>query len=218
MSIAPRTPAECFATLIAWLTRSVGAMSGGDRLSYLLIGQIVERLRGIKQRFVRLAARIGAGRYARRVVTPHRRAAGPRRPNPLPRTYGWLVPLVPDAVAFRAQLEDLFRDPAMVELMQAAPASLARTLRSRCRMLGAPTPPILAAPIRPAPQSAPSQSAPSQSAPPQSAARPAPQSRPRPAASPSAPRALTAFVPAPTHGPPHPARPASPTLAHIIAI
>jgi hypothetical protein len=151
MSIAPRTPAECFATLIAWLTRSVGAMSGGDRLSYLLIGQIVERLRGIKQRFVRLAARIGAGRYARRVVTPHRRAAGPRRPNPLPRTYGWLVPLVPDAVAFRAQLEDLFRDPAMVELMQAAPASLARPLRSLCRMLGAPPPPILAPARRAAP-------------------------------------------------------------------
>ena len=189
MSIAPRTPAECFATLIAWLTRSVGAMSGGDRLSYLLIGQIVERLRGIKQRFVRLAARIGAGRYARRVVTPHRRAAGPRRPNPLPRTYGWLVPLVPDAVAFGAQLEDLFRDPAMATLMQTAPASLARPLRSLCRMLGVTPPPILATPARSASRSA---------------VRPPPPPPAPPAAPTSRSTTPAAIVPAQAHGPPFP--------------
>jgi len=187
MPTPSRTPAECFATLIAWLSRSVGAMSGGDRLSHLLIGQIIDRLRGIKQRFVRLAARIDAGRYARRVA-PHRRAATPRRADPLPKTFGWLLPLVPDAIAFGAQLEDLFRDPAMTALMQAAPASLGRPLRSLCRMLGAPTPPILAAPIRLAAQSA------------------TPQATPPPPVSPPARRASAkAFVPAQSHGPPHPA-------------
>jgi hypothetical protein len=198
MPIAPRTPAECFATLIAWLSRSVGAMSGGDRLSYLLIGQIVDRLRGIKQRFVRLAARIDGGRYAPRTIAPHRRAATPRRADPLPKTFGWLLPLVPDAIAFRAQLEDLFRDPAMAALMQAAPASLARPLRSLCRTLGAPTPPILAtirAPIR-APVLAPMREATPSAA---------PQATPPPQRSPRRSARAAPVVPARAHGPPHPA-------------
>jgi hypothetical protein len=190
MPIAPRTPAESFATLIAWLSRSVGAMSEGDRLSYLLIGQIIDRLRGIKQRFVRLAARISEGRYVpRRVTAPHPRAAGPRRPNPLPRTFGWLLPLVPDAVAFGAQLEDLFRDPAMATLMQTAPASLARPLRSLCRMLGVTPPPILATPARSASRSA---------------VRPPPPPPAPPAAPTSRSTTPAAIVPAQAHGPPFP--------------
>ena len=151
MPTPPRTPAECFATLIAWLSRSVGAMSGGDRLSHLLIGQIIDRLRGIKRRVVRIAARVGDGRYRFRSVAPHPRAATPRRADPLPKTFGWLLPLVPDAVVFRAQLDSLLRDPGMAELMQAAPASLARPLRSLCRMLGLSPPPILALPAKPRP-------------------------------------------------------------------
>jgi hypothetical protein len=151
MSLPPPTPAEYFATLLAWLTRAVAAMSGGDRLPYLLIGQIAGRLRNIKQRVARLAARIGAGRYVRRTVAPHPRAAGPRRADPLPKKFGWLLPLVPDAICFRAQLETLLLEPATVELMQAAPASLARPLRSLCRMLGLRPPSILALPPRPRP-------------------------------------------------------------------
>ena len=194
MSIAPRTPAECFATLIAWLSRSVGAMSGGDRLSHLLIGQIIDRLRFINQRFRGLAARIRDGRYRFRSVAPHPRAATPRRADPLPKTFGWLLPLVPDAVASRAQLEDLFRDPAMADLMQAAPASLARPLRSLCRMLGVTPPPILA-PILP-PVGAPIP------APIQAPARPA---APPPHPPPSRRAPAKARVQARAHGPPHPA-------------
>jgi hypothetical protein len=66
-------------------------MSGGNRLPYLLVGLIADHIRGIKQRFARLAAAIGAGTYA-----PRRRRAPPRaptlrrppRPGRLPRTFG----------------------------------------------------------------------------------------------------------------------------------
>jgi len=126
-------------------------MSGGDRLSYLLIGQIADRLRVINQRFLGLAARIRDGRYTFRTVTPQPRAAGPRRADPLPKKFGWLLPLVPDAICYRSQLEYLLRDPGMVGLIEAAPVSLARPLRSLCHMLGLRPPAILAAPARPRP-------------------------------------------------------------------
>ena len=48
MPIPTPTPAERFATMLQWLAGAVAAMSGGDRLSYLLIGLIVDRIRGIK--------------------------------------------------------------------------------------------------------------------------------------------------------------------------
>ena len=153
MPIPPPAPAERLATLLAWLSRAVTAMSGGDRLPYLLIAQIIDRLRFIKQRVARLAARIRDGRYAVRTVTaPCRRSAGPpRRPDPLPKKFGWLLKLVPDAVGYRSQLENLFADAEMAALLAAAPASLGRPLRSLCHMLGIRPPPILAPPpaVRP---------------------------------------------------------------------
>jgi hypothetical protein len=154
MPTPPRTPAENFAALLAWLSGSVAAMSGGDRLSYLLISRIIDRLRGIKQGFARLAARIAAGTYApRHYSTPRRPPAvrQPRQPGKLPQTFGWLLKLVPNAVGSRSQLQYLFRDPAMAELMAAAPTSLGRPLRSLCHMLGLKPPPIVAAPARPRP-------------------------------------------------------------------
>jgi hypothetical protein len=151
MPAPPRTPAENFATLLAWLSQAVAAMSGGDRLSCALIGLIIDRIRCIKQRFARLAARIREGRYAVRIVAPHRRAEVPRRPDPLPKTFGWLLKLVPEAVQYRGQLENLLRDPDMAALLAAAPASLGRPLRSLCHMLGLPRPEILAPPAKPRP-------------------------------------------------------------------
>jgi hypothetical protein len=152
MPTPPPTQAERFATLLAWLSQAVAAMSGGDRLSYALIGHIIGRIRFIKQRVARLAARIRDGRYAFRTVTvPRRGTKGPRRPDPLPRKFGWLLKLVPEAVQYRGQLENLLRDPDMAALMAAAPASLARPVRSLCHMLGLPPPDILPPPADPRP-------------------------------------------------------------------
>jgi hypothetical protein len=151
MPIPPHTPAECFATLIAWLGRAVAARGGGDRLSLRLIALVIDRLRFINERVARVVARIRAGRYAVRTVSPHRRAAGLRRANPLPQEFGWLLQLVPEAVGSRSQLEHLLLDPGMAELMAAAPVSLGRPLRSLCRMLGLRPPQVLAVPARPRP-------------------------------------------------------------------
>jgi hypothetical protein len=157
VSNPPRAPAECFAALLTWLTRAVAAQTGWG-LPLPLIALIVERLRRIKQRFAYLAARVGDGRYV-----PRRRSAPPRRrpgqppppPDKLPQKFGWLLKLVPEAVGYRSQLEFLFRDAEMAALLAAAPAPMRRPLRSLCRMLGLPPPPILALPPRPKPPPAP---------------------------------------------------------------
>jgi hypothetical protein len=155
---SPPTPAESFATILQWLTRAVVAMMGGERLPLSLISLIVERIRRIKQRFATLAARVGAGLYTpRQPSTPPPRRPGQAPPpqNKLPQTFGWLLKLVPDAVGYRSQLENLLRDPEMAALLAAAPTAMRRPLRSLCRMLGLPPPPILSPPPRPKPPRAP---------------------------------------------------------------
>ena len=190
----PRAPAECFAAILQWLGRAVAAQTGWG-LALPLIALIVDRLRRIKQRFADLADRLRDGRYV-----PRHRAARPRpRPgqpppplDPLPQTFGWLLPLVPDAVGFRSQLEYLLRDPEMAALLAAAPAPMARTLRPLCRMLGVTPPPVLAAPAKAHPPPARSQAA------------PAADSRPPPSRR-SLPKSPLPRSPKPRAGPPLPA-------------
>ena len=150
------SPVEWFTALIACLSRVVIARSAGEQLSNQLLVLIVERLRGLKRRFIRIAARIQDGTYVPRRSAPRQFGPNPpsvrrpRQPSRLPpQTLGWLVKLVPEAVANRSQLEFLFRDPAMAALLAAAPAALGRPLRSLCWMLGATPPPVIAAPARP---------------------------------------------------------------------
>jgi len=149
---------------------------------------VTGRIRDLGQRFARLAARLGAGTYKPR--RHHGRNSGdprPRRRNPLPHQFGWLLPLVPEAVAYRSQLEFLLRDPAMLALIAAAPAPMARVLRPLCWMLRLTPPPILApprpatAPPRPA---TPPRAVPLSLAPNPRPAPPAQQARPAPPASP----------------------------------
>jgi hypothetical protein len=152
----PPAPAERFATLLRWLGQAVAARSGGDRLSYALIGLIIDRLRGINQCVARLAARLRDGKYFSRRFAPRRPPADPRprQPNKLPQSFGWLLKLVPEAVGSRSQLEHLLRDPEMAALLAAAPASLGRPIRSLCRMLRVSPPEILAPPPRARPATA----------------------------------------------------------------
>ena len=156
MPSPPPTPAENFAALLTGLSRAVAAMSGGDRLSYFLIGLIIERIRPIKQAFARLVAGLAAGTFSPRRYAPRRKPTQrrPRGESPLGLKFGWLRPLVPDINGFRAQLENLLRDPEMAALIATAPATLSRPIRSACWMLGLRPPPLLKTPPRanPTPQ------------------------------------------------------------------
>ena len=150
MPSPPPTPAENFAALLTGLSRAVAAMSGGDRLSYFLIGLIIERIRPIKQAFARLVAGLAAGTFAPRRYAPRQQPAQrrPRAQNPIRQKFGWLKPLLPDTNGFRAQLENLLRDPEMAALIATAPTSLGRPVRSLCWMLGLCPPPLLKPPAR----------------------------------------------------------------------
>jgi hypothetical protein len=172
---ATPSPAERFATILHWLSRAVAARSAGGRLAGPLIILIVGRISHINQRVARLVARLRAGRYVpRRSASPRASTLRrPRRPAKLPQNFGWLLPLVPEAAQYRSQLEHLLQDPEMAELLAAAPAALARPLRSLCWMLRLPPPPVLASPRPTSPRPASPQAAaapqppPPQSAPPQ---------------------------------------------------
>jgi hypothetical protein len=146
---APRSPAERFATIFAGLTGAVVTRIHFG-LSQLLIGLIIDRIRGLKQRFARIAARVGAGTYApRRFASRPQAEPKPRPPSQLPQKFGWLLTLVPPAVGARSQLQSLLRDPEMAALIAAAPTSLGRPLRSLCWMLGLRPPEIQALPAAP---------------------------------------------------------------------
>ena len=158
MPTTPPTAAERFADILWYLAQAVVTRSAFG-LSQPLINLIITRIRDAKQAFARLAARIEAGTYA-----PRRRSGPPRPPavrkprpppNPLARKFGWLLPLVPAAVASRGHLENLLRDPEMAALLAAAPGSLRRPLRSLCWMLRVEPPDIVAPPARPAKPSEP---------------------------------------------------------------
>jgi len=192
----PRSPAECFAGILQWLTQAVATRHIAGLLAAPLTWLLVDRIRGIKQRFARLAARLRAGTYVPRRHTPRQPPAArkPRRPNPLPQTFGWLQNLLPEAVMYRSQLEHLLRDPEFVALMQAAPAPMARVLRPLCWMLRVTPPPVLA---RPRPPRRPS-------------LRPAPPAEP-PAADPPAAEAR-ALPPRCPPLPPRPPRPPRPSI------
>ena len=154
MSNPPRTPAQWLAAILLSLSLAVDGPSMWGQFSRPLALLIINRIREINQAFARLAARIAAGKYVPRRPpdTPRQeKPRGPRGPNKLPQSFAWLVKLLPETAAFGSQLQFLFADPAMAALLEAAPASLGRPLRSLCHMLGVLPPPILAAPpdVRP---------------------------------------------------------------------
>ena len=150
------TAAERFARFLLHLIQGVAARSGAG-LPFPLIALIGNRIRRIKQSIARLAALVRNGKYAPRRFAPRRASESPkpRQPSKLPQTFGWLLPLVPDAVVWRSQLERLLQDPEVVALLAAAPASLGRPLRSLCWMLCLRPPEILAPPARPRPPAKP---------------------------------------------------------------
>ena len=181
---APRTPAECFAGIIAWLNRDLAAWAAKNRLAAPLILLLWPRLNRLAIRFTALAARVAAGTAAPRRSTSLRAAgARPRKPYArLPRGFAWVVRMVPGTAAYGSQLQHLLADPEMAALLAAAPQA-GRLLRPLCRMLGVRPPPALVPPTRPTrprkpPSSRPAAVRPSPAAPPAGPKRAAPRPPP----------------------------------------
>jgi hypothetical protein len=153
--IVPPSAAERFDNLLSWLSKAAvqRAYLGHLSLPGLVVALILERLRGIKQRFARVADLIREGKFVRRRSSPRRSTAArpPRPPDKRRPKFGWVAPLVPEAASCRTRLRNLLLDPEMAALIEAAPSSLGRPLRSLCWMVGLRPPPILAPPRRPRP-------------------------------------------------------------------
>jgi hypothetical protein len=135
---APPAPAVRFALLIEGLCRAVAARSAGGALGGALIILIWGRLRRMAARLSRLAARVHE--FPPPAPASHRSGRSGPPPARLPKSFGWLVRLVPQAAASAAQLQHLLADPEFAALAAAAPQA-GRILRPLCRMLGIRPPP-----------------------------------------------------------------------------
>jgi hypothetical protein len=177
------------------------------------------RLNGIKRQIDRIVARIRAGTYKprRRTGKPAARASPrqPRPPSPLPATFGWLMPLIPKrpeeywhANGFSQGVEAMLNTPEMVALVEAAPVSLGRPLRSLCWALRLKPPPHLAPPRRTNPTRTPRTRTPPRAAAPRLEK---PRATAKPKGPPSAPLTSPPLT-SPPLTPPPPALPAPPAL------
>ncbi len=132
--------ADRFAHLVEGLRRVLAARGAGTWLAVPLMLLLWSRLRRTAERFARLAAKVHAGT----LPPPRRRLRSPRPARPqtlrLPRGFAWLVRRLPQAAAAASQLQHLLADPAMADLLAAAPQA-GRLLRPLCRMLGVRPPP-----------------------------------------------------------------------------
>ena len=149
----PATPLLTRMTsLIAWLAeRIAGLPAGGDRagLEPSHAGAMLARLRHLAARFravastplppPRPAAGPPPGPLEPRFIPTHSfrvvSADPPSERRALPRAWRWLLRLVPQLAAGRAQLEDLLADPATQETLAADPR-LGPLLRPLGWMLG----------------------------------------------------------------------------------
>ncbi len=188
---APPALADRFACLVEGLRRAIAARGAGAWLAVPLMLLLWSRLRRIALRFARLAEKLRAGT----LPPPRRRLRSSRPARPpalrLPRGVAWLLRRLPQAAAAASQLQHLLADPAMDDLLAAAPQA-GRLLRPLCQMLGVCPPPARslssgrkqAGPVGPPPPVRPA--APSR---PAGRSRPPPRARPRAVTPPPAARA-----------------------------
>ncbi len=201
----PPTPGivELLGGMLVRLVMGISGRVAWGGISPQVVTLICDRFRTNKLRIERIVAQIRAGTYVlrRRTGKPRTPDAPPRArppPSPLPQTFGWLLPLIPPrpeecwhANAARDGLEKMLNHPEMVALIEAAPVSLGRPLRSLCWMFGLRPPPLLAPRRPPRPRPAPSPPAATQAATPEAAGKPKRQRPPplpsRPPSRPDAP-------------------------------
>src|SRR4051794_25959154 len=134
------------ALIVEGLCRALAARGAKDRSAVPLIVLAWTRLRRLSARFASLAATVRAGRLAAAPAARGRadpRPALPRRaippasqpeawpatpslpvsplPNRLPREFGWLLRLAPEAAAYGGQVQHLLADPELAALLAEVP-------------------------------------------------------------------------------------------------
>jgi hypothetical protein len=140
----PTGLADRLALILEGLCQALAAHAVKDRSTVPLIVLAWTRLRRLSVRFARLAAAVRAGRLAS-APAPRRPPAAPApalprlpalpQPYRLPRGFGWLLRLVPDAAVHRGQIEHWLAEPELAALLGEAPRA-GRILRALCGMLG----------------------------------------------------------------------------------
>ena len=162
----PQRPSlgEWFGRIVRTVHDAVVSRGCASLLTPSEVARIGRRLKAIRLHFERLAAAIAAGTYRARSPAAARRAPVvppvPPPPDWPMRERGWLAALLPDTAAqHRSHLRDLLQDSGMATLMEQAPVSLVRSVRSLCFMLKLDPPKtLLALPKRPGkPKAAPEQ-------------------------------------------------------------
>ncbi len=142
--IASLAPAERLAYIIENLCQVIGRRSdwrlGLACLPGQLLFQIWKRLRGIAFRFTARIARNAANPVPipARLRKQHPARPGqarPRKPDPLPRHFAWLLRLIQETAHGRSQFSDLLADPEVATLLAQDP-QLRSILRPLCHILG----------------------------------------------------------------------------------
>ncbi len=132
------TLADRIAMTLGLLCRAVAAQVSGRRMTEALILLVWQRVRRIDVRLQGMLRRFREGRLQVRTVVRSGGSGGRAgRVSPvMPRSFGWLLPLVPcEAACFAGQMREVLAEPGMVALLAAAPQAR-RVLAPLCRMLG----------------------------------------------------------------------------------
>ena len=162
MNSTPATPqAEPGPHVAVWFCAQVNAILGN--LLPLIMQQMLvlgdrtlpfwNRISRARQRLARLLTNLAAGRLPRQCTPRPNNQRGPR-PVAIPTRPAWLIHTIGyRAGGFASQFEHLLRAPETLALLATAPpaalASLGRTLRPLCRILGIPVPTALQRPAPP---------------------------------------------------------------------
>ncbi|MHB1301914.1 MAG: hypothetical protein ACYCZB_00360 [Acidiphilium sp.] len=144
----PTTPTGRFTAVIQALRYAVADQGKAQSVAIALLILINNRIAALARRFNEILAR---GPLAPRSATPRpinpATPPKPRKPDQLPRAYGWLRRIVPDyrVNGHIAQFQHLLTEPDMLALIETNPA-LGRALRPLCHIFGIPQPPALQRP------------------------------------------------------------------------
>ena len=169
----PSDPAEILAAIVEGLCGAIAARCAKERPASPIARLAWTRLRRLAVWFAALMAEFRAGRLAAASAALRRGPAVPALPRVpasppprLPRGFGWLIRLVPEAICFAGQVEHWLSAPELAPLLAASPQAR-RRLRPLCRMPGIRPGPALSTPRRepPAPLAAAPNSGPAAPAP-----------------------------------------------------